>query len=139
MSAFPDVVVADSELCLPMKAGEITGDSGVPVAATVGTAGAELNLSTLIGDSPGCWISFDVRSNGPLYVGMAKKVTSGITLTNGVASLGVMCQKNTISHFWVSKAFPFVEVIADLASTGYVYRRSSPNRSARTNAMIVGS
>lgn len=139
MSAFPDVVLADSELCLPVKAGQLAGDELVPIHVVVGVAAAELNLSALIGQSPGAWISFEVRAAGPLYVGMCKSATSGVSLTAGVASLGVTCAKDTVSHFWVSKAFPFVEVIAGAAGTDITYRRSNPNRSVRTNAMTTGS
>lgn len=134
-----DSQVGGFEYTLPVKAGQITGDERVPVALTVGVAATEVNLTALIGNSPGAWITFEVRDAGPLYVGMNKAASSGTTLTAGVGSLGTRIQaSDQPQSFWVEKSMPFIEVIADAASTDIVYRRSNPNRKVRNNVMATG-
>jgi len=142
MSAFPDVVIANKEYTMGVKTGQQTADERLPIAATSGVAAVELDLRVLIGDSPGAFIEFQVRNNGPMYIGMAKSATSGVTLTAGVASLGY-CLKLTDSPgskvtFWVSREMPFCEHIADIAATAFVYRRVNPNRKARDTQMLTG-
>lgn len=141
MSAIPDVQVGGFEYTLPVKTGEITGDERLPVALTIATAGTaqEINLSALIGESPGAWISIQVRDAGPVYVGMNKAATSAVSLTNGTASLGVRIQaSDPEQHFWVEKRMPFIEVNTDVNTTHIVYRRSNPNRKIRSNAAATG-
>lgn len=139
MSAQPDSMVGGFELTLPMKTGEITGNERLPVAATIGVAASEINLSALIGNAPGCWITIEVRDAGPLYVGMNKAATSATSITAGTASLGTRIQStDQPQHFWVEKKFPYVEMIADAANTHILYRRSNPNRSGRNDAMTSG-
>lgn len=141
MSAIPDVQLGGFEYTLPLKTGMVTGDERLPVALNIATAGTaqEINLSALIGNSPGCWISIQVRDAGPAYVGMNKSATSGVTLTNGTGSLGVRIQaSDPEQHFWVERKFPFIEVNADTNNTHIVYRRSNINRNIRDDAMATG-
>lgn len=141
MSAIPDVQVGGFEYTLPLKTGMITGDERLPIALNVAVAGTaqEINLSALIGNSPGCWISIQVRDGGPLYVGMNKSATSAVSLTNGTGSLGVRIQAtDPEQHFWVERSLPFIEVNADANNTHIVYRRSNPNRALRNNTMATG-
>lgn len=139
MAAQPDVVIAGFEETLPVKTTAITGDERVPVTATIGTSATEINLSSLIGGDSGAYITFEVRSGGPLYVGMNKAATSVTSLTNGTASLGRrILSTDPAKGFWVTKDLPFIEVISDVAGTAIMYYKSNPNRAARTNAVVVG-
>lgn len=141
MSAFPDVIVANYEYIIPTKAGEVKGDERLPIAGTSGVVALELDLRALIGESPGAFIEFSVRNNGPMYIGMSKAATSGVTLTAGATSLG---KKIAITDpqgsviFWVSRELPFCEHIADAAATAFTFRRCNPNRKVRDNAVATG-
>lgn len=139
MSATPDVMLGGFEYTLPMKTGEINGNERLPIVVTAGVAAAELDLRNLIGQSQGAWISFQVFDGGPLYIGMNKAATSATSLTAGNTSLGrrVAVTDGEV-HFWVEHAFPFCEIIADVASTHIQYRRSNSNRSNRDNAVAIG-
>lgn len=130
-----DVIIAAFERCMPVKTGMISGNECLPIAGTAGVAAAEVDLSVLIGASPGCWITVECRSNGPLYIGMNKAATGATSLTAGTGSLGervLSTDKN--AEFWVTSDFKFCEVIADLASTAYTIRRSNRNRRLRKGA-----
>lgn len=139
MSATIDSQVGGFEYTLPVKTGIIEGDERLPVALNVGVAAAEVNLSALIGDSPGAWITIEVRDAGPLYVGMNKAATSATSLTAGTASLGTRIQaSDSPQSFWVERSMPFIEVISDNANTHILYRRSNPNRMQRNDKMSTG-
>lgn len=141
MSAFPEAVLQNAYYGLPVKAGEIIGDERLPVAITAGVAAAEINLTAQIGNSHGCYIEFEVRNNGPVYVGMSKKLTSALTLTAGATSLGrriTSADAIAQNRFWVTKDMPFLEIISDVAATAVTYRRVDQNASRRKDAIATG-
>jgi hypothetical protein len=127
-----DLITAAFERCLPMKTGQLASNPCLPVAGSVGGTAAEVDLTALLVNSPGCYITVEVRSNGPLYIGMNKKATSATTLTAGTGSLGEKISLGDQPRdFWVSSYYKFCEVIADVANTAYVIRRSNSPRSVR--------
>lgn len=126
-----DAQLTAFEETLPRKAGSIAGDERKPIVLTVNAAAAEVDLSALIGQERGAWITFGVR-NGTIYIGINKTATSGTTITNGDNSLGYKLRDtDTPKPFWVERSAPFIEVIADAAGAVLHYYRSNPNRSNR--------
>jgi len=138
MSGIPDVMIADVELTMPVKSGQITGNERLPIILDVGVAASEIDLRSLIGESPGAWITFELRDAGPIYIGMNKSASSATSITAGDSSLGKKITAGNERMFWVTKDLPFCEAIADAANSTLHYYRSCPNRRLRNDTMATG-